>query len=84
MENRLQVFARMAGFQIQKVLVRLERASTKFLGDVDGPPVEIALTLPGNVRWVDASHYLAIRSGKLIWGDLNGATVTIDSVRHGF
>ena len=50
-----------------------------FLGEVDGSPVEIALTLPGNVRWVDASHYLAIRSGELIWGDVNGLVIVIDS-----
>ena len=54
-------------------------ASRLFLGEVDSLPVEIALTLPGNVRWVDDSHYLAIRSGELIWGDVNELIIVIDS-----
>lgn len=50
-----------------------------FLGVVDGSPVEIALTLPETVRWVDGSHYLGIDGGDLIWGDLNGNEMVIDS-----
>lgn len=50
-----------------------------FLGVVDGSPVEFALTLPETVRWVDGSHYLGINSGELIWGDLNGNEMVIDS-----
>jgi len=53
--------------------------SRLFLGQVDGSPVEVDLALPENIRWVDASRYLAIRNGELIWGDMNGAAMTIDS-----
>lgn len=54
-------------------------ASGLFVGQVDSPPVEIDHPLPENIRWVDASGYLAILDGELIWGDLNGAALTIDS-----
>ena len=50
-----------------------------YVGQVDGSPVEVELALPENLRWVDASHYLAIHKGKLIWGDMNGTAMTIDS-----
>jgi hypothetical protein len=53
--------------------------SRLFLGQVDGSFVEVDLALPENIRWVDASHYLAIRNGELIWGDMNGAMMSIDS-----
>ena len=50
-----------------------------FLGRVDGSPVELELALPEKLRWVDASHYLAIRNGEMIWGDMHGRIMMIDS-----
>jgi hypothetical protein len=53
--------------------------SRLFLGQVDGSPIAVDLALPEYIKWIDASSYLALRNGELIWGDMNGATMMIDS-----
>lgn len=50
-----------------------------YLGNIDGSPVEIPVTFPPKVRWIDSNHYLALENGNLILGSLHGESLQIDS-----
>jgi hypothetical protein len=56
-----------------------ENTQRAYLGAIGGSPIEINITFPPTIRWVDAEHYLALGDGDLVLGNLNGSSSTIDS-----
>jgi hypothetical protein len=54
-------------------------AKRVYLGNIGGPPIEIQVTFPSMIRWVDAEYYLALDDGDLILGSLNASKLAIDS-----
>lgn len=61
-----------------------EVLSRAFLGDVGGAFLELAVTFPLMIRWVDAEHYVALENGELMLSSLSGASVQIDSAVFDF
>ena len=50
-----------------------------YLGNVSGEPVELMISLSGNVQWIDEMHYISLRGNELLLGDFNGAFILLDS-----
>jgi Tol biopolymer transport system component len=61
-----------------------EVLSRAFLGDVGGAFLELTVTFPLMIRWVDAEHYVALENGELMLSNLSGASVQIDSTVFDF
>jgi hypothetical protein len=49
-----------------------------FLGSVGAEPTELSIPLAPVIHWLDEKNYLALESGELVLGDLNGSSIQID------
>jgi hypothetical protein len=61
-----------------------ENLPRAFMGNVGGVPIELAVTFPLLIRWVDSEHFIALEKGDLELGNKSGTSTPIDSAVQDF